>query len=308
MLIYFVLKKNVAVKNQISLSKQIKTVKAKKCPSGFIKLIDTEDLKGAKGEQGPRGEKGETGAQGSQGPQGAKGDSFFEDGHLPYDTTISGLVTVAGTDNTLVSFPSNVKNGFEIGGDEECTGSVANPTATPGYLCIYNIAGTVNASRILYNVSTDECTQEGYSHGEHCVSLNLNSIASNYISGEGYNSKNDCEALDTSIAQPNCDGCPTICEKNAHLSQSESNSMGEGYSWIGADQKCIYSTEINSLSDYYDCMAPNGLWWGYCIDDNTSKEVAKYVNNGFIANNSDPKIKTSYAIWVLHTDAPISRN
>jgi len=108
---------------------------------------------GATGATGPQGLKGDTGAPGATGPQGLKGDTGAPGpfpATLPSGKTLTGAY--AGQDGDIgntafayaaVSFPFPlaspptlriVTNGTKL---PQCQGTVANPTAAAGNVCIY---------------------------------------------------------------------------------------------------------------------------------------------------------------------------
>jgi hypothetical protein len=122
---------------------------------------------GAKGETGPAGPKGEKGATGGAGVAGAKGatgatgvSGFTET--LPkgktetgtWGDTLSGIPRTGTPEEVWVpiSFPIPLAAGSEeafflneeatasAAGTGGCTGSVENPTAPPGKLCVYTAA------------------------------------------------------------------------------------------------------------------------------------------------------------------------
>ena len=117
--------------------------------------------KGATGAKGAAGSKGAKGATGPTGATGAAGTSVFDGGSIPSGATIRGawggryITAVEGSQQNSyllsVSFPlpapvaltdSNVQFGASTAGpvgdaDPACNGSVANPTAPAGKVCIY---------------------------------------------------------------------------------------------------------------------------------------------------------------------------
>ena len=122
---------------------------------------------GAKGETGPAGAKGEKGTSGAAGAPGAKGATgasgatgFTE--RLPkgktetgtWGDTLSGIPLKETPEEVWVpiSFPIPLATGSEeafflneeatasAAGTGGCTGSVENPTAPPGKLCVYTAA------------------------------------------------------------------------------------------------------------------------------------------------------------------------
>ncbi len=112
-----------------------------------------DDFKAGQLPSGPQGPPGATGATGARGATGATG-AAFPTGNLPSGRTMKGVYSVHGTGNVLgsdhISFPvqlaaapSNVGM-FRVVPAEpgepsttRCPGSVSNPLAAPGELCIY---------------------------------------------------------------------------------------------------------------------------------------------------------------------------
>ena len=165
----------VAVKSMVT-SAQIKngTIKLKDLSRAVRKALlnDTGPTgpRGATGPTGPKGAKGATGAKGTTGAKGATGAtgatgqagaSVFDGGSIPSGATITGawggryITAVEGSQQNSyllsVSFPlpapvaltdAKVQFGASTAGpvgdaDPACTGSVANPTAPAGKVCIY---------------------------------------------------------------------------------------------------------------------------------------------------------------------------
>jgi hypothetical protein len=109
---------------------------------------------GAKGEAGPAGPKGETGAKGDTGPTGPTGPAGPLLDELPSGRTLRGAWNVGTQAAATGSYASNavtfalplagaptphVVNGAPT---TECPGSVGEPSATAGHLCVY--LGTAN--------------------------------------------------------------------------------------------------------------------------------------------------------------------
>jgi hypothetical protein len=104
---------------------------------------------GPAGPQGPTGPKGATGApgpEGQQGKQGEEGSPWSAGGTLPSKQSLSGhwaaglgsglLLTGISFGLPLKSDPTAVL--VPSGAEEEgCPGSVEEPTADPGTLCVY---------------------------------------------------------------------------------------------------------------------------------------------------------------------------
>lgn len=115
--------------------------------------------KGDTGAQGSPGAKGDTGAQGPKGDtgaQGPKGDPWTPDGTLPAGATETGTwrfqirgTTPEGLELVPLSFPIPLSTedaeamSFKaikkepVVPDVNCPGTVTNPQAIPGYLCVY---------------------------------------------------------------------------------------------------------------------------------------------------------------------------
>lgn len=128
---------------------------------------------GAQGKQGPTGAagaKGAAGAAGPTGPTGPEGSPWSAGGTLPSRKTETG--TWAGTMYDIpegkevqipISFPIPLKAGSEEayvldkketeegkgeGHEKGCTGTVEEPVAPPGLLCIYTFEEELNQSEI----------------------------------------------------------------------------------------------------------------------------------------------------------------
>ena len=67
-------KEKVETNTLIILSKPIKMVRGDNCPSEFVKLISTDDLKGLQGEKVEKNDKGDTGTQEPQDKQDLQGE------------------------------------------------------------------------------------------------------------------------------------------------------------------------------------------------------------------------------------------
>ena len=138
-----------------------KALRGNRGPRGIAGPTGPQGPPGLQGLQGQRGAIGPTGPTGPAGPTGAQGTSIFDGGTLPSGKTITGawggryIAALAGNQQNsyLLSygFPlkapqklrdSDVQFGAGTGGpvgdaDPVCTGSVANPTAPAGKVCIY---------------------------------------------------------------------------------------------------------------------------------------------------------------------------
>ena len=106
---------------------------------------------GAQGVTGAIGAAGATGAAGTRGDQGVPGQTGAIGGVLPHGATLVGSYLSDGTSTpdadraTIVSFgyrlatiPTTEVRGPFSQPTAHCTGTVADPTAAPGYFCIYS--------------------------------------------------------------------------------------------------------------------------------------------------------------------------
>jgi hypothetical protein len=128
-----------------------------------------KQLKGNRGPQGPQGAQGPTGAQGVQGVQGVQGPPGPFPGTLPGGKTIRGEYemdytitgsTAAGGDNISFgfTFASAPTPHVILLGDPTpagCAGgSVTNPQADPGNLCVYESSMANRSTLTIYQEST----------------------------------------------------------------------------------------------------------------------------------------------------------
>jgi hypothetical protein len=114
-------------------------------------------LRGNRGPQGPQGAQGPPGAQGAQGIQGIQGPPGPFPDALPAGKTVVGtydMEGVAAAGNGLVTSEISyiyrapgqtaifVKSGTT---NANCPGNSTNPTANPGFTCVYEFLA-INAS------------------------------------------------------------------------------------------------------------------------------------------------------------------
>ena len=146
----FVAAKKKLAKNSVT-SKQVK--------NGSLRLRDlrADDVLKLKGDPGPKGDKGDKGDPGAQGPKGDKGDpgtagtAGIPD-TLPTGDSLTGVFVITGKRETtddysttaVASFPIPVEGDLELhflaptdAATTECPGTVSQPTAAPGNLCVY---------------------------------------------------------------------------------------------------------------------------------------------------------------------------
>jgi hypothetical protein len=101
---------------------------------------------GPKGDQGSKGDQGERGPEGEEGPPGPPGPTETK---LPSGETLTGLwvLNEKGIEEPqiAISFPLRVEPApnaeehyiMNNASTTDCPGTVANPQATPGNLCVY---------------------------------------------------------------------------------------------------------------------------------------------------------------------------
>jgi hypothetical protein len=115
---------------------------------GGAAVGSTPGPKGADGAPGPAGPIGPAGAIGPPGPSGGIG------GLVPSGSTLVGTYVTDGEQGAdAISFDyrfsTNLKTGFVNAiADPHCRGTVSEPAADPGYLCLYQTEGNVLASTI----------------------------------------------------------------------------------------------------------------------------------------------------------------
>lgn len=105
---------------------------------------------GAKGDAGAKGDKGEKGDTGERGPEGLEGSPWTAGGVLPSEETETGawsFFTAEPITFTSLSFPIPLSSAPTVkivpkgGTTEGCNGSVSEPTADPGFACVYTEFG-----------------------------------------------------------------------------------------------------------------------------------------------------------------------
>jgi hypothetical protein len=129
---------------------------------------------GATGAAGPTGPTGATGPAGGPGAVGAPGATGAVGGVLPSGATLRGIysadASVSPSKQTDVSFGYLLATKLteEVVGTSgtpttHCKGTAANPTAAPGYVCIYATLGTqTNSNIIVYDMETTFGGQTGH--------------------------------------------------------------------------------------------------------------------------------------------------
>lgn len=120
-------------------------------PAGPQGPAGAAGAKGAPGEKGETGEIGEVGEKGPAGPKGETGAPWPAGGTLPANATETGAWSVNPREGEplqfyAISFPIPLAgDGLDsehvlVAPNSKCSGTVAEPKAEPGYLCLYTEA------------------------------------------------------------------------------------------------------------------------------------------------------------------------
>jgi hypothetical protein len=195
-----------AVAASLITSKQIKdgtiqtkdiSTKAQNALKGKPGAAGAQGLQGSKGDTGPRGDQGLKGDKGDTGAQGDPGPLLQT---LPAGKTLKGnynigLTATAANQFTLsaitfqVPLPTAPTFNFVAQGGPataNCPGSVANPDAAPGFLCLYE-GGSQNKG---LGQQPQACSSAGgcgspNSANKFGVGLQLSSGAAGFASSSG---------------------------------------------------------------------------------------------------------------------------
>jgi hypothetical protein len=110
---------------------------------------------GAAGPAGPRGPQGPAGAPGPAGPQGAtglRGPAGTLTGELPSGVTLRGVWGLAVPSTAGIPVQTPISFGLRVSlltdihyvtaPTAECAGTVTEPEAAPGHLCVYERSST----------------------------------------------------------------------------------------------------------------------------------------------------------------------
>jgi hypothetical protein len=122
---------------------------------------------GANGAQGPPGIQGSPGIQGTQGAQGIQGPAGPITGDLPAGVTLRGKYGLEGRAVDASAYlggsvayalrpsASPARTFIPSGGTPpaQCPGTVANPQAAPGNLCVFESSTNSNSSVVLFDAS-----------------------------------------------------------------------------------------------------------------------------------------------------------
>jgi hypothetical protein len=143
----------------------VAALKGNRGPRGF---------QGVQGDPGVAGPTGPTGPAGPKGDKGATGDPWtLGNGTLPSGKTLRGVFGPGGTASgagsmaqetvsfgfVLSAFPVVHFIGVGEAAPAECPGTITNPQAQPGHLCLF-AAQTGNVSTVcVFNPVNDSCDQ-----------------------------------------------------------------------------------------------------------------------------------------------------
>ncbi len=128
-------------------------------------LKQLKGKRGPQGQAGPQGPKGDPGAAGQNGAPGAEGSPWTAGGTLPSGKTETGAWAVGGGAEELAPISFNIplasaptiefhKEGYTGTAGANCPGSSLNPTAKPGFVCVYTDA----------EVATEYKVEVGFPH------------------------------------------------------------------------------------------------------------------------------------------------
>jgi hypothetical protein len=135
--------------------KKLITKEAKKWGKKFAKP-GSPGAAGPEGAAGPGGAKGDTGPQGPQGPQGPEGakgpegSPWTAGGTLPSGATETGTWSFEAADPAFNLIKTNISFSIPLAGPlpasnvhiapepTNCPGTVTEPEAAPGHLCVYS--------------------------------------------------------------------------------------------------------------------------------------------------------------------------
>jgi hypothetical protein len=166
------IKPHTIAKNRLT-NQAIKQLRANRGPEGPRGTTGLQGAQGRRGATGPAGAQGVQGATGPTGPKGIQGQPGpFPQGDLPPGITLTGSYDIYKGVATSGEFLSNVISfGFQMAAPLEaiwvsaggpspphCTGSPADPTADPGYLCVYE---SIARNAVLYLVLEPESEPPG---------------------------------------------------------------------------------------------------------------------------------------------------
>ncbi len=152
-------------------------------------------LKALHGQRGPAGTSGAAGTNGTAGAQGATGPAGPFPSSLPSGQTLTGVWATDGTAaaagaaaQTEISFAyplasAPAANIVLSGGSSTaaCPGTLANPEATSGNLCLYEDSAT-NADLLS---AGNPVTNTGNASSRFGATVNIRSVASGFFGDNG---------------------------------------------------------------------------------------------------------------------------
>jgi len=135
-----------------------------------------KQLKGNRGARGAQGLRGPTGAQGVQGVKGDQGPAGPITGDLPAGVTLRGTWGAEGdaassssyrgsTQSFGLRLPASPTRHFIADGGvppAQCPGTVPNPQASPGHLCVYEGSNINNRSSVVIDETNTGTGRYGF--------------------------------------------------------------------------------------------------------------------------------------------------
>ena len=153
------------------ISQRVKNVSSSAaCPRGYSQLVDTSQLTGPPGPVGPAGSTGPAGTPGDTGPMGPTGPAGAAGSIVPtlpsghtLRGTFGGFVTAAGAGSCLATTQTfaaslsstSVAHFIPMSGTPPaaCPGTVTEPEAQPGHLCVYEASQANRGAPIIYDTA-----------------------------------------------------------------------------------------------------------------------------------------------------------
>ena len=278
-------------KGVVNLTNSVR-VESKTCPSGYKLLYNIPKGKkgdtGATGATGPKGPKGDKGDTGATGPKGDSGSCTSCNNNIlseiPSGTTITGQ-GASGTFFVPAPVPitgDDVLVNYKEFKHPECQGSVDNPTAAPGKVCVYATSSrssctssdcglhVVNSCCESYSSDISDFTNRSYfsmetrtNYGEvECINLGYRwqKAGCSEIQGKRIDDNTDCD---------NADNVHT-CLKIGLPTREE---LVDKYIWYDYLKACVRKVKTISVNNRY--------WTGYqCLTNfnyaSTGRKVQVY--------------------------------
>ena len=260
-------------KGVVNLTNSVR-VESKTCPSGYKLLYTIPKGKkgdtGATGATGPKGPKGDKGDTGATGPKGDAGSCTSCNNNIlsviPSGTTITGQ---GGSGTFFIPAPvpitgDDVLVNYKEFKHPECQGSVENPTAAPGKVCVYatNLYSVLasRSVRAILGTGMDYDSNIAYFHSRNY----FNEISTNY-------SHTECNQLGYRWQEAGCSPIPGRSVND--------NLQCENF----ADVNFCYFGKIRNKENGYDVFADGDKFWlenlAKCVEIMTVKSRDVVINS-----------------------------